>query len=72
MCLNVALCCYRGAPEAQLVGHTKRSQANHMETSLCKPHDLQFCNITCSALYLGLLHSICSQSLSKLHFFVSV
>lgn len=34
---------YRGAPEAQLVGHTKRSAANHMEASLCKSHDdLQF------------------------------
>lgn len=39
VCLYLALCCYRGAPEAQLVGHTKGSPANHMETSLSKCQD---------------------------------
>lgn len=46
------LCWYRGAAEAQLVGYTKRSAADHMEASLCKSHDdLQFAH-ACSASWL--------------------
>lgn len=46
------LCWYRGAAEAQLVGYTKRSAANHMEASLRKSHDdLQFAH-ACSASWL--------------------
>lgn len=65
-----ALCCYRGAPEAQLVGHTQRSPANHMETSLRKSHDLEFLQshmfrsaLICSDL--GLLHRVESSKLKS-------
>lgn len=60
VCLYLALCCYRGAPEAQLVGHTKGSPADHMETSLSKSQDdLQFYQMFCS------LSSVVTQHLGS-------
>lgn len=64
MCIYILHRAVRGTPEAQLVRDSKRSPANHMETSLCKSHDLQFFSITSSSsgyVLLCWLHSILSQ-----------